>query len=210
MQNAFMHLMFVRSQEIPAQVTFTALPEDPIYTLGMDVLQSWLVRPRDALYDLDNIQLGLLQGEERSRGVQALFALDYLVIEGHARELQSNNPPRGVQLQLFGIDDRSVMDDTQVVANLGYLQFKGRPGTFRLEIREGRGSAVYALDCVGAEGWNSPSVVETGDEFTVMDFDGLTLYPRLAYRSGMEGMDVLHDIGPVEEPSGILGSLVSR
>ncbi|KAL4079421.1 glycosyltransferase family 24 protein [Scleroderma citrinum] len=197
-------------QEIPAQVTFTALPEEPIYTLGMDVAQSWLVRPRNALYDLDNIQLGMLQGEERSRGIQALFALDYLVIEGHARELRSNNPPRGVQLQLVGTKDGSVTDDTQVVANLGYLQFKGRPGTFRLEIREGRGRAIYALDSVGAEGWNSPSVAEAGDEFTVMNFDGLTLYPRVAHRPGMEGMDVLDDMQPVEEPSGIVDGLISK
>lgn len=201
---------FCCSQEIPAQVTFTALPEEPIYTLGTDVPQSWLVRPRNALYDLDNIQLGLLRGEERSRGIQALFALDYLVIEGHARELRSNNPPRGVQLQLFDTKDRSVKDDTQVVANLGYFQFKGTPGTFRLEIREGRGSAVYKLDSVGAEGWNSRPMAEAGDEFTVMNFDGLTLYPRMVYRPGMEGMDVLDDAHPIEESSSIVGGLISK
>ena len=30
----------------------------PIYTLAMDVPTAWLVRPRETLYDLDNIQLG--------------------------------------------------------------------------------------------------------------------------------------------------------
>ena len=51
----------------------------------MDVPQSWLVRPREALYDLDNIQLGSLFEEDRGRGVEAVFNLDYLVVEGHAR-----------------------------------------------------------------------------------------------------------------------------
>ncbi|KAG6332294.1 hypothetical protein ID866_6797 [Astraeus odoratus] len=198
-------------QEIPAQVTFTALPEEPIYTLGMDVPQTWLVRPREALYDLDNIQLGMLHGEERSRGIQALFGLDYLVVEGHARELRTNSPPRGVQLQLVSAKDHSIVDDTQVVANLGYLQFKARPGKFHLEIREGRGRTIFTLDSVGAEGWDSPSVAKAGDDFTVMSFDGLTLYPRLARLPGMERKDVLDDLRrATEEPSGFVDSLVSK
>lgn len=197
-------------QEIPARVMFTALPEEPIYTLAMDVPHSWLVRPRSALYDLDNIQLGLLQGEERTRGVQALYALDYLVVEGHVFELHTNNPPRGVQLQLIDVADQSVVDDTQVVANLGYTQFKARPGTFRFEIRQGRGRTLYGLDSVGADGWNSPPVAEVGDEFTVMDFDRLTLYPRLARWPGMEGMDVLDDLDRVEGESGLIDNLLSK
>ncbi|KAI6106945.1 glycosyltransferase family 24 protein [Pisolithus croceorrhizus] len=197
-------------QEIPSRVMFTALPEEPIYTLALDVPHSWLVRPRSALYDLDNIQLGLLQGEERARGVQALYALDFLVVEGHVYELHTNNPPRGVQLQLIDITDQSVVDDTQVVANLGYTQFKARPGTFRLEIRQGRGRTLYRLDSVGAEGWNSPSVAEAGDEITVMDFDRLTLYPRLVRRPGMEGMDVLDDLEHVEDEPGVVDNLLSK
>lgn len=172
-------------------MTFNGLPVEPIYTLGMDVPPSWLVRPREALFDLDNIQLGKLSPEDQSQGVQALFALDYLVVEGHARELKTVNPPRGVQLQLTSAKDGSIVDDTQVVANLGYLQFKARPGTFRLEIREGRGREIYELGSVGSEGWNSRSVDEAGDELTVMSFDGLTLYPRLARKPGAETLDVL-------------------
>lgn len=157
----------------------------------MDVPPSWLVRPREALYDLDNIQLGKLALEDQAHGIQALFALDYLVVEGHARELKTVNPPRGVQLQLISTQDGSTVDDTQVVANLGYLQFKARPGTFRLEIREGRGRDIYELESVGSEGWDSPPVADAGDELTVMSFDGLTLYPRLARKHGAERLDVL-------------------
>ncbi|KIJ61523.1 glycosyltransferase family 24 protein [Hydnomerulius pinastri MD-312] len=210
--NAIPQLTYdANGQEIPAQVTFTGLPIEPIYTLSMDVPPSWLVRPREALYDLDNIQLGKLPSEERSSGIQALFALDYLVVEGHARELKTSNPPRGVQLQLISSKDGSAIDDTQVVANLGYLQFKARPGTFRLEIREGRGREIYDLESVGSEGWNSLSVVQAGDELTVMSFDGLTLYPRLARKPGMERVDVLDGLqAPVEESASMMESFVSR
>lgn len=178
----------------------------------MDVPPSWLVRPREALYDIDNIQLGKLSPEDQSQGIQALFALDYLVVEGHARELKTVNPPRGVQLKLISTIDGTIVDDTQVVANLGYLQFKARPGTFRLEIREGRGRDIYELESVGSEGWNSPSVPEVGDELTVMSFDGLTLYPRLARKPGTERLDVLNSLQavPGEGSGNILESWVSK
>jgi UDP-glucose:glycoprotein glucosyltransferase len=181
-----------KGNEIPAQVTFNGLSVDPIYTLGMDVPPSWLVRPREALYDLDNVQPSILPPD----GLHALFSLDYLVVEGHARETKSNSPPRGVQLQLTTSSPAanhtpSVVDDTQVVANLGYLQFKARPGTFNLTIREGGGREVYNIDSVGSEGWNSPSVEDSGEELTVMSFEGLTLYPRLSRKPGMERVDVL-------------------
>lgn len=158
----------------------------------MDVPPSWLVRPREALYDLDNIQPSTLPPD----GLHALFSLDYLVVEGHARETKSNSPPRGVQLQLTTSSPAanhtpSVVDDTQVVANLGYLQFKARPGTFKLTIREGGGREVYDIVSVGSEGWNSPSVEDSGEELTVMSFEGLTLYPRLSRKPGMEKADVL-------------------
>jgi len=178
----------------------------------MDVPPAWVVRPREALYDLDNIQLGKLSPEDQIQGVQALFALDYLIVEGHARELKTVSPPRGVQLQLISANDGSIVDDTQVVINLGYLQFKARPGTFRLEIREGRGRDIYELETVGSEGWNSPSVVDAGDELTVMSFDGLTLYPRLARKPGAERMDVLDGLqGASEKGSGnIMEGWVSK
>ncbi|KAF8137403.1 udp-glucose:glycoprotein glucosyltransferase [Boletus edulis] len=211
--NLVPHLNYdANGQEIPAQVTFSGLPMEPIYTMSMDVPPSWLVRPREALYDLDNIQLGNLPPEDQSQGIQALFALDYLVVEGHARELNTVNPPRGVQLQLIDVKDGSAVDDTQVVANLGYLQFKARPGMFRLEIREGRGRDIYELESVGTEGWNSPSVAEIGDGLVVMNFDGLTLYPRLARKPGKERLDVLDGLeaAPGEGSGNIVETLMSK
>ncbi|KAF8888622.1 UDP-glucose:glycoprotein glucosyltransferase-domain-containing protein [Infundibulicybe gibba] len=178
--------------EIPAQAIFEDLPSEPIYTLAMDVPSSWLVRPREALYDLDNIQLNSITPEDS--GVDAVFELDYLVIEGHARETATNAPPRGLQLQLIN-SDLSPIDDTQVVANLGYIQFKAKPGVFQLEIREGRGRDVFVMESVGNEGWDSPTVDIVGSEITLTSFEGLTLYPRLSRVSGMETVDVL------EEPS---------
>ncbi|KAK7047284.1 killer toxin resistant protein [Paramarasmius palmivorus] len=195
-------------EEVLAEIVFEGLPTQPIYTLAMDAPSSWLVRPREALYDLDNIQLGNLAPEDEA--VEAIFELDYLVIEGHARDTLTNAPPRGVQLELVsGKPDATVpIDDTQVVANLGYFQFKAKPGVFRLGIREGRGRDIFEMESVGNEGWDSPSVKEVGDGITVTSFEGLTLYPRLRRKKGMERADVLAEDDEDEEDGGIFGSIM--
>lgn len=174
----------------------------------MDVAPSWLVRPREAQYDLDNIQLSILNGQEKLEGVKAVFNLDYLVVEGHAREIATNSPPRGLQLQLT-TSNSSAIADTQVVANLGYLQFRTKPGVFKLEIRPGRGRDIYTMESVGNEGWDSPTVAEVGDEITLTSFEGLTLYPRVDRVPGQEVADVLAIESPSrEEEGGILSKYV--
>ncbi|GLB42376.1 putative UDP-glucose:Glycoprotein Glucosyltransferase [Lyophyllum shimeji] len=196
-------------QEIPAQTVFKDLPIEPIYTLAMEVPPSWLVRPREAFYDLDNIQLSNLQPGDHS--VNAVFDLDYLVIEGHARELPTDRPPRGLQLELIrGGKNATVVDDTQVVANLGYLQFKAKPGVFGLEIRKGRGGEIYKMESVGNEGWYSPTVEESGNEITVTSFEGLTLYPRLVRQPGMEKADVLEQPKTETTLRSMFGDFTSR
>ncbi|KAF9077351.1 glycosyltransferase family 24 protein [Rhodocollybia butyracea] len=183
--------------EISSQTIFENLPLEPIYTLAMDVPSSWLVRPREAMYDLDNIQLGHLAPEDSS--VDTIFDLDNIVVEGHARDTTTQAPPRGLQLQL--VSGSVPIDDTQVVANLGYFQFKAKPGVFKLEIREGRGRDIFVTDSVGNEGWNSPSVEDVGNEITVTSFEGQTLYPRFSRLPGMAREDVLAEEEEEEEPS---------
>ena len=202
-----MHLLDVRRQEAASHTLFTGLPLEPIYTLATDVPQAWLVRPREAPHDLDNIQLYTIPSKDRDNGIHAIFGLDYLVIEGHAREILTSAPPRGLQLQLT-TNSSAVIADTQVVANLGYLQFRAKPGVFQLEIRPGRGREVFTMDSVGNSGWNSPGVGEVGSEITLTSFDGLTLYPRMSRIPGMEKEDVLPPPDAVGEPPG--SSIVDR
>ncbi|KAK0458728.1 UDP-glucose:glycoprotein glucosyltransferase-domain-containing protein, partial [Desarmillaria tabescens] len=193
--------------ELPAQTIFEDLPVEPIYTLAMDVPSSWLVRPREALYDLDNIQLGNISPEDSS--VDVVFDLDYIVVEGHARETVTGAPPRGVQLELRSGDNTAV-DDTLITANLGYFQFKTKPGVFKLEIREGRGRDIFTIDSVGNEGWDSPSVDAVGNEITVTSFEGLTLYPRFNRVPGMETVDVLDlRYKKADDSEGMLGGITS-
>ena len=175
----------------------------------MDVPSSWLVRPRESLYDLDNIQLGHLLPQDDS--VKAIFSLDALILDGHAREGATQTPPRGVQLQLVTPTpegENVPIQDTQIVANLGYFQFRVAPGVFGLEIREGRGRKIYTMDSVGGSGWESPTVEEVGNEVALTSFEGVTLYPRLQRRPGMEKEDVLAE--RADGDSGILENIATK
>ncbi|KAI0353822.1 glycosyltransferase family 24 protein [Trametes cingulata] len=196
--------------EAHAKTRFTDLPTEPIYTLAMDAPQAWLIRPKEAVYDLDNIQLGLLSPQDRVHGLNAVFDLDYLVVEGHAREGDAMVPPRGLQMQLVTSNSTPIAD-TLVMANLGYLQFRTKPGMYRLEIRPGRGREIYRMESVGNEGWNSPPVEEAGDAVTVTSFEGVTLYPRVARLPGMEREDVLSTgRDSSEESRGVIDNLLSK
>lgn len=181
----------------------------PIYTLATETLTSWLVRPNESVYDLDNIHLDSLSPSERSKGIDASFRLDYLVIEGHSRDSVTNAPTAGLQLQLTDQRGRAV-SDTMVVANLGYLQLKAPyPGTFGLEIRDERGKEVYELESSGNAGFYSPNVTETGNKISLISLEGLTLYPRFHKQLGMESEEVLtspsHDRKPEEVKSPLSG-----
>lgn len=78
---------------------------------------------------------------------------------------------------------------------------------FQLSIREGRGQEIYAMASVGTSGWDSLPTNKTGSTVSLTSFSGLTLYPRLQRKPGMEIADVL-DVSPVSQGS-FLGSLKS-
>ena len=150
----------------------------------MDTPPAWIVSPSHSPFDLDNLVLGAVD-----HPVHVSFNLKQLLIEGHARE-PNNAPPRGLQLQLTN-QGMEVVSDTQVMANLGYMQFKATPGVYHLAIRPGRGREVYDLESVGNEGWDSRGVNVTGTNVFLASFDGVTILPRFARMDGMEMENVL-------------------
>ncbi|CAG8531718.1 10008_t:CDS:10 [Diversispora eburnea] len=156
---------------------------DVLLTLGMDVISSWLVTPKSSIYDLDNIKLSNLDIKSRTKGIEAIFELKNILLEGHARDLTSNNrPPRGLQLQL-GTNSYPSMVDTIVMANLGYFQLKANPGVWTLSLREGKSTDIFDIQSVGSEGWLSRNISEIGNEIVLNGFEGLTIYPRMIRKS---------------------------
>jgi hypothetical protein len=103
------------SQELLPDVRFRGIPEKVLLTFGMDVQPSWLAFPQASIHDLDNIRLLDLPQSSRSNGVEAVFELRNIIVEGHARDLSTGGmPPRGLQLVLAHSDGSSRVDSLYV------------------------------------------------------------------------------------------------
>ncbi|KAL7822016.1 glycosyltransferase family 24 protein [Trichoderma gracile] len=168
--------------------TFKNLPSEALLTAAVDVPPAWLVAPLISVHDLDNIKLSAVK-----TAVHATYVLKHILIEGHSRE-GKGSAPRGAQLVLATEKD-PLLTDTIVMSNLGFFQFKANPGVYSIRLKEGRNTEVYEIESIGAQGWN-PVAGDNGTELALIDFQGVTLYPRLKRRAGMELEDVLQEKGP--------------
>ncbi|CAK8686861.1 unnamed protein product [Clavelina lepadiformis] len=119
---------------------FFDMPSKSILTLTMHPPEGWMVEVVEAVHDLDNIRLEKIQ----SKAVTAEYELEYLVLEGHCRDLTTGSPPRGLQFTLGATPD-TVAVDTIVMANLGYFQLKANPGVWYLNLREGKSRDIYQI-----------------------------------------------------------------
>ncbi|GAA5951905.1 hypothetical protein JCM21900_004180 [Sporobolomyces salmonicolor] len=202
-------------KELQPSVRFDGIPEDVLLTFGIDAQQSWLAFPKTSVHDLDNIRLADLPEWSRKKGVEAVLELESIIVEGHARDMPSSKPPRGLQLELRSGGKASPNEkrvDTIVMANLGYFQFKANPGPWRLTIRPGKSSDVFDMESIGANGWKSGDVSETGDSLVVSTLEGLTLYPRFRRKPGhelTELLDELADVAAKRESASLVNRLKS-
>ncbi|KAH8859143.1 UDP-glucose:glycoprotein glucosyltransferase 1 [Schistosoma japonicum] len=121
---------------------FTNLPGQSLLTLGMDEPHGWMVAAIKAEQDLDNLRLADYRSSHHL--VEAVFELEYLLLEGHCIEESSMKPPRGLQFTL-GPTPTSEACDTIVMANLGYFQLKANPGSWHLRIRAGKSQKLYEI-----------------------------------------------------------------
>uniref|UniRef100_A0A8B9KM65 UDP-glucose ceramide glucosyltransferase-like 1 n=1 Tax=Astyanax mexicanus TaxID=7994 RepID=A0A8B9KM65_ASTMX len=131
---------------------FTEIPESPLLTLNMITPESWMVEAVRSPHDLDNIHL-----QEVSGVVNAEYELEYLLLEGHCFDMSSGQPPRGLQFTL-GMKQDPLMQDTIVMANLGYFQLKANPGAWILRLRKGRSEDIYQIQA--HDGTDSPADAE--------------------------------------------------
>lgn len=167
------------------QATFNGLPSEALLTTAVDVPPAWLVAPLVSVHDLDNIKLSAVKTD-----VHATYELKHILIEGHSRE-GKGSAPRGAQL-ILATEKDPLITDTIVMANIGFFQFKANPGVYSIRLKEGRSTEIYEIESIGAQGWN-PVSGDNGTELALIDFQGVTLYPRLQRRKGMEAEDILQE-----------------
>jgi len=191
--------------EILPLAEFENIPIDPLFTVGIHTPQAWLVTPVVSVHDLDNICLKSVE----DKGVNAIFELKNILIEGHARDMRLNSAPRGVQL-ILGTKSYPSMVDTIVMANLGYFQLKANPGVWDLRLRSGRSADIYQIINIGN---NIHSWIDDKNEELVKDyeehgiitaltsFEGSTVFLRIDKKKGKEKEDVLSEGSSKDENS---------
>ncbi|XP_028655382.2 UDP-glucose:glycoprotein glucosyltransferase 2 [Erpetoichthys calabaricus] len=141
-------IIFLANKRISAGPVahFIGLPEAPLLTLNMITPENWLVEAVRSSYDLDNIHLKEIDGL-----VRAEYELGHLLLEGHCFDATTGQPPRGLQFTL-GVKNNLLIQDTIVMANLGYFQLKANPGAWMLKLRKGRSEDLYQIVlCDGAD-----------------------------------------------------------
>ncbi|KAA0198709.1 UDP-glucose:glycoprotein glucosyltransferase [Fasciolopsis buskii] len=177
----------IDSNPVIPRVEFSHLPGQPILTLGMDAPHGWMVAAVEAVHDLDNLRLADVYGL-----VEAVYELEYLLLEGHCFSEGSMKPPRGLQLTLGPASDLN-RHDTIVMANLGYFQLKAGPGAWHLRIRDGRSRHLYTM----AQGENICQVdVNTTEMITTIDsFRSKIITMRVSQRPERAGESLLDESG---------------
>ncbi|KAF3934805.1 hypothetical protein ABW20_dc0110185 [Dactylellina cionopaga] len=196
---------------------FTEIPDKTLYSLSMDVPPSWLVTPSDTIHDLDNIKLQTFKERFGTSDLNATYMLTNILIEGHARDTSLNEPSAGAQMEL-GSSKNPTMEDTLVMQNLGYFQFKSNPGHWQIRLKPGRSSDIFSIQSLGADGFSLTDQSEDDvKEVTLMNFRGVTLYPRLKRNKGYMGVSVFEPFGDEEEEestmekaSNFAGGLLSK
>ena len=181
--------------QIVSKATFKGVPSEALLTLGVDVPPAWHVSSKESVQDLDNIKLGSSKND-----VDATYELEHILIEGHTRE-PGGSVPTGAQLVL-GTEKSPFLDDTIIMANLGFFQFKANPGIYSINLKEGRSNDIFQIRNIGANGYTPVSIheaLEDNTKIALMDFQGTTLYPHIHRKAGMEAEDVLEESPAAED-----------
>ncbi|XP_037395129.1 UDP-glucose:glycoprotein glucosyltransferase 2 isoform X3 [Pygocentrus nattereri] len=176
---------------------FTEIPESPLLTLNMITPESWMVEAVRSRHDIDNIHL-----QEVSGVVNAEYELEYLLLEGHCFDLSTGQPPRGLQFTL-GMKQNPLMQDTIVMANLGYFQLKANPGAWILRLRKGRSEDIYQIQA--HDGTDSPA--DAGDVIVVLNsFHSKIIKVRVQKKPDKLNEDLLSE---TTESKGLWDSITS-
>lgn len=177
----------------PVQRTmFRNLPSSSLLTLNMATPENWLVESVRTPYDLDNIHLAEIPGNN----VWADFELEHLLLEGHCFDVTNGSPPRGLQFVL-GTQDSPALFDTIVMANLGYFQLKASPGAWELRLRHGRSADIYVIFVVDGVDFIKHQDPKLKSESVIpvllMDFRSKFMKMRVHKKKDQRHRDLLQD-----------------
>lgn len=166
------------------KVIFDSIPSDTLLNMDVDIPSAWIVTPAISEYDLENIILDNVKEDS----LRATYQLDYILLEGHARDYTTGRAPRGLSLDLGNALAKS-LTDTSVMSNWGYLQLKANPGLWYVNVKENTRSAdFFELKSIGASGLN---IKDDSKNVWITKMTGKVIYPFFDRKRGMENIDPL-------------------
>lgn len=159
-------------------VSFDLVPKTTLFTLDLDLPPSWIVVLKESYSDLDNVLL------TNDGFVTGYYELKNLIIEGHAYDVTSLEPPTGLSVQVEG-------SDTNVMSNYNYLQLKANPGLWNFEImKNGRSSEIYSLLTIDDLD-NEDMEVKDKIQLSILNMDGARIFPRVVKNPGKENESLI-------------------
>jgi UDP-glucose:glycoprotein glucosyltransferase len=127
--------------------SFPNLPSQTLFSLSLDVPDSWLVDAVAAPHDLDNLRLADISDDI----VGALYELTHLAVEGGCKDTSPRKSEvRGMQVQLES--SQGVRYESLVTETGGYFQIRASPGLWHLSLLGRSGQLFQIVD-------NKPVVV---------------------------------------------------
>lgn len=189
-------------RRFPTRVSFERMPHDMVMTLAVEPPRAWFVSSHITNYDMDNIILNQMDGDN---DLFSEYALRNLIVEGSCID-EKEQPPQGLKLILS--DGQGVTVDTLVMANLGYFQLKvPNPGMWWLSLARGASSQIFSLRAMEMYNDGARSIFETDDDgrvpIPVQSLSGAGgILLRVAHKPGMEGKSVLEFKGKDTDEKG--------
>ncbi|ODV62981.1 glycosyltransferase family 24 protein [Ascoidea rubescens DSM 1968] len=166
---------------------FENVPEKTLFTLDMDVSTSWIVMPKTSIWDLDNIKLDSTEFGY----VEGIYELRNILIEGHSKDIEKKIPPVGAQVELIDVQDKTY-SDTNIMANLGYLQLKSNPGLWKFQIKpNSKSREIYSINDIFIIDNEGKKISRNDSYLGISDMNGLTIFPRFVKNPGMEGSSLI-------------------
>ncbi len=118
---------------------FPNLPSQTLFSMSLDVPDSWLVDAVAAPHDLDNLRLADISDEN----VGALYELTHVTVEGNCKDTSpKRREVRGMQVQLESTTGARY--ESMVMETGGYFQIRATPGVWNISLL-GRSAELFEI-----------------------------------------------------------------
>lgn len=195
--------------DISNKFKFSWLPLLANLTTEFESPKSWLLVEN---LTTDEVDLQHLHFDDTDHDIETKHTLKNILVEGFARDVKNGRPPAGLSIDL---DNGDTTSNCQVMANLGYLQFKGNPGIWNLRITpETRSEKHYQLLSANLNKYDTNDDPLESVEVPIFSLNSHVINARCRKNAEYSSVSLLEDESEVTPKKtglgGIFGKLTSQ